>query len=329
VAIAAGKGWHVAEQDVVVKVTTQHPTWPLLRQTPGGTGRWGRFTFVVDEPVERCDYWIVCDGLSRPETVDCPPGRTYLVTWEPPTGVRPEYDRRFVGQFAHVLTCHPGLRSSRVVRGLQGHPWFVGRTYDELSSATLPEKTVPLVIITSAKAFSRGHRERIAFALTLKERFGEDAQLVGRGIADFVDKWDVLAPARYTVAAENAVFDDWITEKLPDCYLAGAFPLYHGAPNAADYFPSASFARIDVRDVDGATGILEKLLADEGHYDRSREALMLARRTYLDELQLFPLLTELMRRTGGVDPVRPAAVTLHPERPPSIPARLRHKVVSR
>ncbi|MBK5305885.1 MAG: hypothetical protein JJD92_04275 [Frankiaceae bacterium] len=315
--------------DVLVKVTTEHPDWPLLRQTPGSSGTWGRYRFAVNEPVEECDYWVVFEGLPAPETVQCRSGATLLVTWEPPAGVRPAYEPGFLQQFGQVLTCHPRLRHPRVSRGQQGHPWFVGRSYDELRHAAPPAKTVPLVIITSDKAFSRGHRQRFEFALALKERFGDDAQLVGRGIADFKDKWDVLAPARYAVAAENGVFRDWLTEKLPDCYLTGTFPLYHGAPNADRYFARDSFAAIDVADLDGSTRRIEALLSDEDHFPRSQPVLAKAKARYLDELQLFPLLASLIEADAAALEQPRTAVSLRPEPPAALHRRLVNRWVSR
>lgn len=304
--------------EVIVKVTTQHPAWPLLRQTPAASGRWGRYVFHVNTELERCDQWIVCDGLVGPETTWCPAGNTMLITWEPPTGVRQPYDPKFLAQFGSVLACDRALVHHSVLYGQQAHPWFVERTYDELDDVDPPCKSQPLVIITSDKAFSPGHRARIDFAMALKDYFGSDARLVGRGIEDFDNKWDVLAPARYAVAVENAVYDDWVTEKLPDCYLAAAFPLYHGAPNVDRYFSPASFEQVDVGDVSGACRLIERLLADESHYERSLPHLLAARQHYLRELQLFPMIAGLLDRRGA--PAMSTVlerVALRPEHQPS------------
>ena len=300
---------------VTVKVTTQHPAWPLLRQTPNGLGAWGRYRFVVNEPIETCDYWVVCDGLQTEEWAVCSPDNTIFVTWEPPAGVRPPYARKFTDQFGSVLTCHPSLRHPTVRRGQQGHPWFVGKSYDELAAHDFPVKSVPLVVISSDKAFAPGHRSRLDFALAVKEHFGADAQLVGRGISSFADKWDVLSPARYSLAIENAVYDDWMTEKLPDCFLAGAFPIYHGAPNASSYFASESFLQIDIRDVTASLTRIERLLSDDQHYEHALPALVRARDTYLNKLQLFPMLASLLdgvRQQNSVGP--PMTTVLRPER---------------
>ena len=301
----------VSTDFLTVKVTTQHPAWPLLRQTPGASGVWGRYRFVINETVERCDYWVVCDGLVEDESCVCAPENTLFLTWEPPSGVRPPYSRRFLTQFSAVLTCHPGLRHRGVRYGQQGHPWFVGKDYDTLTTMDLPGKSLPLVVISSDKEFAPGHRDRLFFARAVKEYFGEDARLVGRGIEDFDDKWDVLAPARYSVAIENAVCDDWLTEKLPDCLLAGAFPIYHGAPNVGNYLPDDAFLQIDVRNVQTSLRAIEDLLSRDDHFERIQPVLEQARYHYLQNLQLFPTLAAWLDKLGL------------PNRTPTIPVTLR------
>ena len=42
----------------------------LLRQTPGGLGVWGDCKFVVNEPVEYCDWWVVCHGPGLREVAE-------------------------------------------------------------------------------------------------------------------------------------------------------------------------------------------------------------------------------------------------------------------
>lgn len=297
--------------DVTVKVSTQHPAWPLLRQTPGGTGVWEEFRFVVNEPVESCDFWVVCDGLQHVETTACPPGNTLLITWEPPTGVRPPYATKFISQFGHLLTCHPRVRHPRAVRGQQGHPWFVGRSYDELLAPPSTEKPVPLVIITSNSTLTEGHRRRLRFAREVAGYFGKDAQLVGRGFADFEDKWDVLSPARFSLVVENAVLDDWLTEKLPDSLLAGAIPFYAGAPNAHQYFPAKSYVPIDLRDPASAIRRIEQAMGDDERWGSYQEPLTSAREKYLAELQLFPVMARMIRSRRSQAPA--TQITLRPE----------------
>lgn len=273
-------------------MSSQHPpSHPLSRQTFGSSGRCGEFQF--DENIRRnsYDYWIVCDGLLERETVNCPPSNVLLVTWEPPERI---YSQRFLDQFAGVVTCHPDLRHPNVVLSQQGHPWHIPRTYDELRALSAPPKTKCLSVIASDKQMYEGHRVRYDFAQLLKREFGDELDMFGRGINSFDDKWEVLAPYRYSVVIENAFLPHWITEKLPDCFLTETFPFYGGAPNAADYFPEQSFLPIDVADPDVAIGLIRRTIEDQDHYASVRPHVLEARDVYLSRESLFPLLSRLL-----------------------------------
>lgn len=312
--------------DIVVKLDFQHPKWPLLRQTPGGEGRWGDHRFVVNQDVDRCDWWVVCEGVLRDTTVDVPPGRVVLVTWEPPDRV-PGYAPSFVAQFDRVLTCHRALDHPRKHYEEQGHPWFVGRSYDELAGSEPPPKPKLLSIVTSNKQASEGHRLRYELAHRLKEHFGDDADLFGRGIRDFDDKWDVLAPYRFTLAMENDLADDWITEKLADCYLASTFPFHWGCPNVDRYVEPGAIEVIDPHDLDGTIRRIEAALADADRYERALPALLATRERFLDHHQLFPLLSRLLSSWAEEPAGAPVRRKVAAEfRPPSLLTRVRRRL---
>ncbi|MGB9176342.1 MAG: hypothetical protein WCB46_06350, partial [Methanoregula sp.] len=60
-----------------IKISTQFPDWPLIRQTPGGKGIWGQSRFHIDNPdIPECDYWVVYEGLLQKETIACPRDHT-------------------------------------------------------------------------------------------------------------------------------------------------------------------------------------------------------------------------------------------------------------
>jgi len=315
--------------DVVVKLDFQHPAFPLLRQTPGWSGRWGRFRFLANEYVERCDWWVVCEGVLRDEVAVCPPGRLVLVTWEPPSRIIP-FAPSFVSQFDRVLSCHTGLPHAVVEHEQQGHPWFVGRSYDQLSGSEPPAKSKLLSIITSDKQVTEGHRRRYELAHLLKEHFGDDADLFGRGIRDFDDKWDVLAPYRYTFAMENDVAADWLTEKLSDCYLAATFPFYFGCTNVANYVEPSAIEVIDPLNSAATIRRMEELMDRASHHEEALPALLATRERFLNHHQLFPLLARLLQEWDS----RPLATTetrrVRPEfRPPGLLTRASRRLRSR
>lgn len=51
----------------------------------------------------------------------------------------------------------------------------------------------------------------------------------------------VIASYPFCIAFENAIAPDYVTEKLYDPLLAGAVPVYLGAPNAAQFAPEGSY----------------------------------------------------------------------------------------
>jgi hypothetical protein len=50
-------------------------------------------------------------------------------------------------------------------------------------------------------------------------------------------KLEVIAGYRFTIAFENAIGEDYVTEKFFDPLRAGSVPVYRGAPNISDFAP--------------------------------------------------------------------------------------------
>ena len=303
-----------------VKLSTNFPEWPLIRQTPGRTGVWGECRFFINEPVEECDYWVVYDDVIAPEAARCAPGNTLLITGEP-ASVK-TYPARFTGQFGHVLTSQRGIRHPGALFRQQAMPWMVGcryiqetgnwsaddtKDYDALADLPTIPKTKLLSVISSDKVITAGHRQRLAFVRHLQEHFGERIDVFGRGLRPFEDKWDVLAPYKYHVALENGEFPDYWTEKLTDVLLAGAYPFYGGCPNIGDYFPETVLTRLDISDASGAIQAIERGMAGD-RFEATVDARRAAATRLLDEYNLFPSLEKIIRDTRQEAPARAVAI---------------------
>lgn len=288
----------------------------MARQTAGWQllSRDGRYRFVLDDgsesaDTESADFWAVQGkGVRRP--LHCRVARANVIHF----GTEPRsvlvYPQRYVRQFAHSVLLPPLL------------PWFVGYgkdgeghlhaslDYDRILEMTAPpQKKKLLSVITSDKAFTRGHMERIRFVTLLKQRFGDRIDVFGHGFRDFNDKWDVLAPYRYHVVIENSSEPDYWTEKVSDCYLAGTFPIYYGCTNLADYFPTDSFIPIDIRRPDEAVARITRAMQTKPDLCATA-ALAEAKRKVMDEYNLFERIAKFC------DTLRPDApkelVTLKP-----------------
>ena len=292
---------------IKVKISTSFPDFPILRQTPGSNGVWGNCKFIVNQDIKDCDWWVVYDGLLRNEKVQCPPGNTILITGEPP-GVR-KYDKKFLNQFATIVTCHRDIKHPNVIYTQQGMPWHVGRRvnadstvsyskdYDELQTIDVSKKDRLISIISSNKTFTKGHRERLIFVKRLSEHFGSMLDVFGHGLCDVEDKWDIISGYKYHIVIENSACPDYWTEKLSDAFLGGSYPLYYGCPNISDYFPGEALTSIDIGDFEGAVVIIEKAI-ENLQYEKSIEDIYWARKLVLDRYNLFAVLSNMCEVKG-------------------------------
>jgi len=63
----------------------------------------------------------------------------------------------------------------------------------------------------------------------------------------YKSKQKILSEYKFTIAFENAIYPDYVTEKFYDPLLAGSIPVYLGAPNI-DSFSPGNAAFINIRD---------------------------------------------------------------------------------
>ena len=262
----------------------------------------GRYQFFLDgDDADEYDFWVVQGkGVRVAETVRVAPENTIFLATEPRSVLR--YPQRYLSQFGHVCTCqehttyvgpHTTVHHTPAIL-----PWFIGykedregvvtftKDCDDFLSSPMPEKTKLLSVISSNKAFTQGHIDRLRFVEKLKQHFGDKVDVFGRGENPFDDKWDVVAPYKYHIVIENSSDLYYWTEKLGDCYLAGAFPLYHGCRNITDYFPRQAFEPIDIRRPEQAIAIIESQI-NSNRYEASIQQLEECRQKMLQEWNLF------------------------------------------
>ncbi len=306
---------------ITVKVSTNFPHWPLTRQTPGNSGEWGNCRFVVNREIDECDFWVVMDGLTQPETCRCDPSNTLLVTCEPPDVKT--YAAKFTGQFGAVLTCHRTLLHGNVLFGQQGLPWMIGArlepvslkwsnflTFEEIERHAAKKERL-LSMVASKDTLTPGHAARNRFIEALKRAFGDRVDVFGLGYAPIADKLDAIAPYRFHIAAENSCVPDYWTEKLADAYLGRAYPIYSGCPNLAAYFPAGSYEPFEIGDPAAALVRVRALI--ESNVDVVRKAeLEEARRKVLYDYNLFAVLDALIQRRAGAGG-QSRLLTLQPE----------------
>ncbi len=257
----------------------------LGRQTPGGSFQWQDITFT-EEPVEVCDHVLVLNHAAEPVRVRCSPDRVWAIIGEPPVAHRlglhaglPAYSRIYMQD--------PTRLGPRYVASHGALPWRVTRTYDDLIAMPCPDKPRGLSWITSTAALVPGHDDRRRF-LTRLQAARVELDLYGRGIREIPDKWDGLAPYRYTLAIENHVNPYYWTEKVVDALLAWTLPLYYGCTALERWIPAEAFIRIDIRDPEAPEQVRAIAMSDT--WSTRLEAIADARRRILTEHQLFPFM---------------------------------------
>jgi len=256
-----------------------------MRQTPGGNGLWDGIQFTR-QPVDVCDYLLAIDGAGT-GTVVCPSEHVWGLLFEPPI---PLYDGMHQGVPHHsrVYTTNDCIVGERYVHTQPAVPWYVDKDYDFLKACPIPEKELALSWITSNYTNLPGHRLRMAFLRRIRKQIQLD--LFGKGIRYIQDKWDGLAPYKYSLAVENTKARWYWTEKLADCFLAWTMPIYYGCTNISDYFPRESFVELDILDPFAPEKIREVIASDL--WRRNLDAIAYARQLVLDRYQLFPFIAQ-------------------------------------
>jgi hypothetical protein len=265
--------------------------WPnLLRQLPSGGRIWGGIQFTL-EPVDECDYLVVLNHPSETFKIRCPPKHVWAIMQEP------AYEPfRLLHQgnstYSRVYTPDTHLWGKRYIHSQPALPWHVNRDYDFLHHCDIPKKERDLSWITSNKDVFPGHRSRLKFLEKIQDNI--EFELYGRGFRYIEDKWDGLAPYRYSLAVENLSNSYYWSEKLADCFLAWTMPIYYGCTQISRYFPRESMVCIDINDPQAIEKIKDTVASDRWY--QNIDAIEHARQLVLDSYQLFPFVVQEIRR---------------------------------
>ena len=263
-----------------------------LNLTPNGKGVFQNCQFFFNEDIKDYDYVVVFEELYEKIDVSIPMDRVIFVAAEA-TSIK-IYDQKFLDQFGHVITCQKGIQHRSKYLKSPGHSWFSKKSYDELMNITDVAKTKSLSIVASNKTFTKGHKDRFEFCLRLKEHLGDKVDLFGRGFNEFDDKWSVIAPYKYSIAIENSIEQDWVTEKLGDCYTSHTFPFYMGAPNVGNYFNSKSYELIDISDFEKSLRTITRIIDNPDHYNNHLAFLTEAKHAYLNKHSVIPMICDFI-----------------------------------
>ena len=310
--------------------------WPYARQSPKGDGVFGDTRFLFGPGNEPTDWLVVLNEIPPEQMLAYPRERTIFFTGEPPS-VR-TFHPDYLAQFGTIVTTDRTVGHPNVIFRAPPVPWHVGinsrnpaayrqaLTFGQLLET--PPKTRLCSCICSKKAYTPGHRARLAFVKRLKQELGSQIDFFGRGFRDMQDKDEALAPYRYHIAIENCAVEDYWTEKLADAYLRNCFPIYAGAPNIGGYFDPSAMMVIDIGDPDRSISAIGELLASDT--DRqSAAAIAEAKRRVLWDHNILAVVDDLAARAENSGATLSDARPLLPEAaflPPVVP-KLRKRVL--
>jgi hypothetical protein len=272
----------------------------MLCQTKGGKGisKCGKYHFFLNEEIENPDFWVVRGkGITQEETCMVAPENTILLLSEPRSIIN--YPKRYRAQFGMLCSCQKELKHKNIRYTPAILPWFVGVSqtgkytctmdYDALKAMDTPPKSKLISVVTSNKAFTKGHQNRIKFVEHLKKHYGDQLDVFGRGYKTFDDKWEALAPYKYHIAIENYSDKYYWTEKLSDCYLTETYPIYYGCTNIDDYFPKGSYTPIDIRHADEAISIIDETIK-KNEFENNLLVLKQCKELVLEKYNLFDMI---------------------------------------
>ena len=265
----------------------------LIAQSPGSSGVIDGIRYTT-EPVPECDYAIVLNTVQESVEVSCPHGHLWAVMQEPYIPGIFEWMVKGHERFSKVFTHHPPSGDSKYVTSYPMLPWHVQKSYDELVGMAVPQKTEVLSSIISNKAFFPGHQKRLKFVKVLREDPSLRIDMFGKGTRYIEDKWDALAPYKYSLAIENSRSRDYWTEKLADCFLAFTMPIYYGCENLEAYFPENSFIRIDIAKPQEALNIIKETIAS-GKWEEHLDAIVEARNLVLNKYNFYFNMTQRLK----------------------------------
>lgn len=274
-----------------------HKDWDfpnVKQQSPSFNCRWGDVEFTFD-PVAECDLFIAYNPPNRAIKVRCPAGRKWLFIGESPI----EQYRWQVDSFRHfdkVFGFWDDSVAPNIVHEQTSLPWHIGQSYDDLARRTLAQASVGKMDRVSWVTSNATHKEGHKLRMGLKDFLVEnqfDFDLFGRGFQPIDDKYDAIAPYKYSLAIENFSCEDYWTEKIADCFLSWTTPIYWGAKNISSYFPPGAVIQIDPTDPARALAIIREAIAADFH-GASASALAEARDLVLNKYQLFPHVSDLL-----------------------------------
>lgn len=282
-----------------------------LEQSPNQSGFWDGNKFEILNGAKNCDFWIIHEGVSEIETANCAKQNCILITGEEKS--KKNYDQKYLNQFGCIVTTRDDLFHENIIKWHYICPWHILKTYDEANNTEAIQKQNNLSAICSDETGIDGHKKRFAFINKMIGHFKDKIHVYGRGFNYIEDKYQGLAPYKYSIAIEHSVFHDYWSEKITDCYLSLTMPIYYGCPNILDYFPAESMIAIDINDYKKSILSIEKAI-DENHYEKFFDSVLRSKKMILSQYNMFPAIINIINKYNNRFAQQKGQTTIYPER---------------
>lgn len=267
------------------------------KQTPGSKGEWGSLRGI--DNYKHADYFMVIDFLPSHLGID--PAKCVFLNAHPETLVKSYKD----------MSRYRCLKKVDAKDGLGFLEWWIKYDYDYLKALKPPVKTKNLGSIVSNAQTDRSHILRLDWLKRFTKRDGLDFNLHGRiqpstpgmsryyrGVCGSGDrrgaaasggndhmsgKEQVYLDHKYMLEFDN-IGKHYFSERVLDCMLLWAMPIYFGGQSVHKYLPPESFRYLNING-DGKD-VLD--IVNSGFYEKHIDDLSKARNILLDNLQLWP-----------------------------------------
>lgn len=266
------------------------------KQTPGSNGVWGQLQGV--DNYREADYFMVIDYLPNGLGID--PAKCVFLGAHPETLTRAYRDMS-------GYKCLAKADCKDTVGFLE---WWIKFDYDYLKALQPPIKTKLLGSIVSNAESDKSHTlrkewlrrfcQRDNLTFDLHGRIQPDGNM-GKYYRGVCGSWDPRGAAasggndhmsgkeqvyldhKYMLEFDN-IGKYYFSERILDCMLLWAMPVYFGGQGLHNFVPPDSFRYLDINSDGG--DVLNTINSD--FYEKHINDLAKARNILLDELQLWP-----------------------------------------
>ncbi len=289
----------------------QHPKWGgtnIYRQSSQFSGsinchQWSSF------PELEYDFIICGNTEELPQRLrEQPKYKKVFLMHENPLVWRPS--KELLNEYGVIISPFDMELNSgqRLIRAHSAVPWFYGIPFrtdcglihqpgktnvelDTLQQQDPFNKTKCASFILSGKAGLPGHQWRIELAKALMRRDQNMFDIYGFGFRPITDKASALNAYQYSIVIENSESKYYWTEKLADCVIGGAMPIYAGAANAQNdlqlEFPQLKYGSDPTEAAEAIINIINS-------FNYNVQSLKRARSRVLDHLNMLAWIPYLL-----------------------------------